>query len=189
MPVVGIDVAKKTFEAAFQQDGKWQCHSFSNSPAGFRRLQCLLKELGAVLTEPNDRANKQARIDKLAVHFQEEIAGVKSRLGKITPAQKTVAAPAITPAQPATEPAAEEVPAEEPLPVFGANMSKEEQGIQISGGEETAPLGETGGEAPAVPAETATTIPATVENEATSTAEVAETVCGDISGITGVDLV
>lgn len=58
MPVVGIDVAKRTFEAAFLQDGKWQCHSLPNSPAGFRRLQRLLKESHHICLEATGRLGR-----------------------------------------------------------------------------------------------------------------------------------
>jgi transposase len=55
MPVVGIDVAKQTFEAAWWVEGRWKSQSFANSPDGFAKLKRLLGEKHHVCLEATGR--------------------------------------------------------------------------------------------------------------------------------------
>ena len=55
MPVVGIDIAKQTFEAAWWVGGRWKSQSFANSPAGFAKLERLLGEKHHICLEATGR--------------------------------------------------------------------------------------------------------------------------------------
>lgn len=55
MPVVGIDIAKRSFEAAFLVDGRWKNRSFANSEEGFAKLERLLGEEHHVCLEATGR--------------------------------------------------------------------------------------------------------------------------------------
>lgn len=55
MPVVGIDVAKLTFEAAVWVNGRWKTLSFANSPEGVSKLQRLLGEQHHICLEATGR--------------------------------------------------------------------------------------------------------------------------------------
>jgi len=55
MPVVGIDIAKLTFEAAWWVDGQWKTRSFANSPEGFSKLHRMLGERHHVCLEATGR--------------------------------------------------------------------------------------------------------------------------------------
>lgn len=55
MPVVGIDVAKLTFEAAIWIGGRWKTLSFANSSEGISKLQRLLGEQHHVCLEATGR--------------------------------------------------------------------------------------------------------------------------------------
>jgi hypothetical protein len=107
---------------------------------GFEFAGKRAKEIEQVLAEPNGNGEKQAKVEKLTQNFREEIEGIKVRLGKIavvTP--KPVPEKTVDPLEPAEEEAAveqDEPAAEENMPVFSADLGKDEQGIQVSGGEE-----------------------------------------------------
>ncbi|MNS94785.1 Transposase IS116/IS110/IS902 family protein [compost metagenome] len=55
MPVVGIDIAKLTFEAAWWVDGRWKTQSFKNDTEGFAKLKNLLGEKHHVCLEATGR--------------------------------------------------------------------------------------------------------------------------------------
>lgn len=55
MPVVGIDIAKQSFEAAWWVGGQWKSQSFANTEAGFAKLQRLLGEKHHVCLEATGR--------------------------------------------------------------------------------------------------------------------------------------
>lgn len=62
MPVVGIDVAKQTFEAAWLVKGKWKSCSFTNSSEGYQKLLELLGEKHHICLEATGRyGNSLAR--------------------------------------------------------------------------------------------------------------------------------
>lgn len=62
MPVVGIDIAKRTFEAAWLVNGKWKSASFTNSPEGHQKLLTLLGEKHHICLEATGRyGNSLAR--------------------------------------------------------------------------------------------------------------------------------
>jgi transposase len=54
-PVLGIDVAKKTFQAAWLVKGKWKNMSLPNSKEGFEKLQGLLGERYHICLEATGR--------------------------------------------------------------------------------------------------------------------------------------
>lgn len=55
MPVVGIDIAKRSFEAAFWVDGRWKSRSFANSEEGFAKLERLLGDKHHICLEATGR--------------------------------------------------------------------------------------------------------------------------------------
>ncbi len=91
------------------------------------------RELGQVMSQPDNEPAKQAAMEKLVSDFKKEIDGVKTHLAKISPEANKAAVAEDQGAPAGEEPAAEEPAAEEgDMPVFSANAEKDNQGIELS---------------------------------------------------------